>query len=176
KFNNVTQPWDVIRTPGFQTIISYWNNGGTQPSADSAKKWLLDMAVRTNSDSTANVTYLPDLVKSLKLSQNNKCVVSVHYNESLMRPMGLALNQRILPNSQVVISFTLPASAPVAISIFDLGGRLQKTLANQTMATGKQYVTWDRTNLAGKKVASGVYFFTFTMGDNRVSHHFVLAK
>ncbi len=176
KFNNVTQPWDVIRTPGFQTIISYWNNGGTAPSADSAKKWLLDMAVRTNSDSTANVTYLPDLVKSLKLSQNNKCVVAAQPYHKSPAPMGLALNQRVVPNSQVVISFTLPASAPVTISIFDLGGRLEKTLANQTMAAGKQYVAWDRTNLAGKKVASGVYFFTFTMGDNRVSRHFVLAK
>ncbi len=174
KFNNVTQPWDVIRTPGFQTIINYWNNGGTKPVADSAKKWLLDVAVRTNSDSSANVTFLPNLVKSLKLDQTAKCVVpALPYRQSL-KPMGLALAQHLIPNSEVVISFTLSNSAPVRISVFDLGGRLQKTLVSQPMAAGKQFVSWNRTDLSGKKVASGVYLYTFASGDFNVAHHFVL--
>jgi len=175
KFNNVTQPFNVLRTPGFQAIINYWNNGGARPVPDSAKKWLLDMAVRTNTDSSKNVTYLPDLVKSLLLNQNATCVVSTQYRESL-KPMGLAVNQRVVPNSEVVISFTLPASAPVQIGIFDLGGRLQKTLASQAMAAGKHSVAWDRTDMSGKKVASGVYMYRFAMGDKEVSKHFVLAK
>jgi|WetSurMetagenome_2_1015567.scaffolds.fasta_scaffold00977_10 endoglucanase len=177
KFNNVTQAYDVIRTSGFQKIIDYWNGkaGATKPSADSAKKWLFDQAIRTNSDSTANVTYLPNLVKALKLHQDRNCAVAVAYHESV-KPVGLAVNQRVVPNSEVVISFTMPASAPVRINVFDLGGRLQKTLVDRTMAAGKQCVSWDRTNMNGKRVASGVYFYTFTMGDSRVSHHFVLAK
>ena len=175
KFNHVTQPWDVIRTTGFQNIINYWNNGGTKPVADSAKKWLYDQALRTNSDSVRNVTFLPTLVTSLKLNPNNLCVVSTQYHESVS-PMGLELNQRVVPNAEVVISFSLPASAPVSVRIFDLGGRLQKSFSSQSMAAGKHSVTWDRTNLLGNKVSSGVYCYTFTMGDNRVSHHFVLAK
>jgi len=44
------------------------------------------------------------------------------------------------------------------------------------MSAGKQSVTWDRTNMAGKKVVNGVYMYKFTMGDKMISHHFVLAK
>ncbi|HUI91541.1 MAG TPA: hypothetical protein VLX68_04750 [Chitinivibrionales bacterium] len=51
-----------------------------------------------------------------------------------------------------------------------------ESLVNRSMSAGKQSVTWDRTNMAGKKVVNGVYMYKFTMGDKMISHHFVLAK
>jgi len=174
KFSNTTMPYSITMTPGFQAIINYWNTGAAKPTVANAKTALLDMAARTNTDSS-NVTFLASMVTSLKLNPANKCTVPVQYLESV-KPMGFAIGQKLVPNADVSISFTLPYSYPVKLSIFDLSGKLQKTLLNQTMAAGKQHVSWDRTNLSGRKVVSGVYFYTFTMGDKMLSKHFVLAK
>jgi endoglucanase len=62
KFNNTTQPWNCPKTTGFQTLINYWNNGGTKPTAANAKTWLFDQALRTN---RTYCTFLPDMVRSL---------------------------------------------------------------------------------------------------------------
>jgi endoglucanase len=175
KFSNTTMPYSIKRTTGFQSIINYWNNGGTKPTVAAAKAALLDMAVRTNSDSTSDVTFLSSMVASLKLNPNAKCTVPVAYQESV-KPMGFAISQRNVLNAAVVISFTLPYSSSVKLSVFDLNGKLQKSLVNQTMAAGKQIISWDRTNMSGKIVASGAYVYTFTMGDKTLSRRFVLAK
>ena len=175
KFSNTTMPYSITPTAGFQKIITYWNSGGTKPVADSAKKWLLDMAVRTNTDSTRNVAFLNTMVSSLKLNPNNLCTVPVAYLESV-QPMGFSISQNAISHAGVAISFTLPYSYPVTLNIYDMSGKLQKSLINRSMSAGKQSVIWDRTNLAGKKVVNGVYLYKFTMGDKTLSHHFVLAK
>lgn len=175
KFNADRQPWDVIRTAGFQSIITYWNSGGTKPSVANAKAALLDMAARTNSDSVANVSFFPAMVTSLKLNPNGVCTVPVEYLESV-KPMGFAIRQRVTLNAEVAISFTLPYPYPVTLNIYDISGKLQKSLINKVMSAGKQVVSWDRTNMEGKKVVNGVYVYKFTMGDKMLSHHFVVAK
>jgi endoglucanase len=175
KFSNTTMPYSITPTAGFQKIITYWNSGGTKPVADSAKKWLIDMAVKTNTDSTKNVSFLPDMVASLKLTSTNKCTVPVAYINSV-EPMGFSITQNVVSRAGVIISFTLPYSYPVTLNIYDMSGRLQKFLINRSMRAGKQSVTWDRTNMEGKKVVNGVYLYKFTMGDKTLSHHFVLAK
>jgi hypothetical protein len=174
KFSNVTMPYSITPTAGFQALMNYWNAGAAKPTVANAKAALLDMAIRTNSDSS-NVTFLPALVTSLKLNPNNKCTVPVEYMKSVA-PMGFSISQNAVSHAGVAISFTLPYSYPVTLNIYDMSGKLQKSLINQAMGAGKQVVSWDRTNMAGKKVAGGVYVYKFTMGDKMLSHHFVLAK
>ncbi|HUI91539.1 MAG TPA: cellulase family glycosylhydrolase [Chitinivibrionales bacterium] len=173
KFSNFTEPYSIVPTAGFQACITYWN-GGAKPTVAVAKAALLDMAAKTNSDSTT-VTFIPEMLTSLKLNPNNKCTVPVAYMESV-QPMGFSITQNAATHTGVVISFTLPYSYPVTLNIYDMNGKLQKSLINRSMSAGKQSVTWDRTNMAGKKVVNGVYLYKFTMGEKTLSHHFVLAK
>jgi endoglucanase len=175
KFSNTTMPYSITPTPGFQAIINYWNAGAAKPTVANAKAALLDMALKTNTDSTRNVTFLPTMVSSLKLDPTKVCTVPVEYLESV-KPMGFAISQRLVQNAGIAISFTLPYSYPVTLNIYDMSGKLQKSLINKAMSAGKQVVSWDRTNREGQKVVNGVYVYKFTMGDKMLSHHFVLAK
>jgi FlgD Ig-like domain len=58
------------------------------------------------------------------------------------------------------IAFGLAKTERVQINVFDVTGRLLKTVADRTFAAGQEHVvTWDGTNNSGGKVKSGVYFY-----------------
>jgi hypothetical protein len=56
------------------------------------------------------------------------------------------------------LSFSIPTSAAVSISVYNVNGQLVKTLVNGVVPAGQQTVAWDGTDVAGNKVARGVYF------------------
>ena len=62
-------------------------------------------------------------------------------------------------NPDTRIDFTIPASEHVNLSIYNLEGRLVKTLVNQAMNSGKHIANWDGTNEIGAKVSTGMYIY-----------------
>ncbi len=70
-------------------------------------------------------------------------------------------------NPMTVIPFQVAAgsgSAPVRISIFDLSGRLVRSVLDTSLDSGDHTVTWDGTDDSGQTVHSGIYFYTLTSG------------
>jgi flagellar hook capping protein FlgD len=58
------------------------------------------------------------------------------------------------------IAFGITKTEKVEIKVYDVTGRLVKTLANRVFPGGTQHsVTWDGTDDAGHSVARGVYFY-----------------
>ncbi|MCK5146103.1 S8 family serine peptidase [bacterium] len=62
-------------------------------------------------------------------------------------------------NPSTVVSYTLPASADVKLSVFNTLGQRVRTLVEQCQAAGLKNVTWDGKDDAGKTVSGGLYFF-----------------
>jgi flagellar hook assembly protein FlgD len=60
-----------------------------------------------------------------------------------------------------VISYELPAQGEVSLKVFDLTGRLVRTLVNGVSDPGVHYVTWDGRNQEGAVAGAGVYFYRF---------------
>lgn len=60
--------------------------------------------------------------------------------------------------AQTVIRFATPSSGLVTMRIFDLSGRLVRTLANEDMAAANHSIVWDGTDANGKPLGAGVYF------------------
>jgi Tol biopolymer transport system component len=56
------------------------------------------------------------------------------------------------------ISYELAAEGPVSLRIFDVAGRLMRTLEVGNKAAGTHTVTWDRRTGDGQIVGSGIYF------------------
>lgn len=80
-------------------------------------------------------------------------------------------------NPTTTISFTLPLDKAVSVRVYDMTGRLVRTLANnQFYSEGFHEVTWDATNDAGNQVASGSYLYTLEYGNFRQSKTMVLIK
>ena len=74
---------------------------------------------------------------------------------------GGALKAHAKPNPlnpDTEISFRLAQAGRVQIKIFDLSGRLVKTLLDETRSEGNQSVRWNGSNQNGGKVATGVYY------------------
>ena len=56
------------------------------------------------------------------------------------------------------LSFSLSAAGPVTLKVYDLAGRLVKTLLEDEMPAGPGILVWDGRDAAGRETAAGVYF------------------
>jgi M6 family metalloprotease-like protein len=83
-------------------------------------------------------------------------------------------------NPSTQISYTLGAVSgkrqEVNLSIFNLLGQKVKTLVDGPQGAGSYVVTWDGTNLTGNRVASGVYFYRLSRGEQAVTRKMLLVK
>jgi flagellar hook assembly protein FlgD len=79
-----------------------------------------------------------------------------------MTPAPLTLALDSWPNpaaSSATIRFALGLAQPVALSIYDAGGRLVRTLLRGPLAAGPHTLAWPGTDAHGNPVPAGVYFY-----------------
>jgi hypothetical protein len=71
-------------------------------------------------------------------------------------------------NPQTTIAFDLPRAMDVTLDIFDLQGRLVRSLLNENpYSAGSHKKVWDGRDGDGRATGSGVYFYKFTAGDQK---------
>ncbi len=68
-------------------------------------------------------------------------------------------------NPSTEIEFTLPKYQRVSLVVYDILGRLVKTLVNEERHAGQHRVTWNGTNNLGSPVSSSVYFYEMRTND-----------
>ncbi|TFG87615.1 MAG: T9SS type A sorting domain-containing protein, partial [Gemmatimonadales bacterium] len=80
-------------------------------------------------------------------------------------------------NPTTVIRYELPAEAAVNLQVFDLRGRLVRSLRSGEMeAAGPHQVVWNGRDSAGRQVSSGTYFYRLNAGDHEAVRRMVLLK
>ena len=62
-------------------------------------------------------------------------------------------------NPTTTIAFTIPKNSQVYLGIYDITGKLIKTLIDAPIEAGYHTVVWDGTDDNGRSVSSGVYFY-----------------
>jgi len=62
-------------------------------------------------------------------------------------------------NTQTMISFDMPQSATVNITVYNVLGQMVQTLYDGYLDAGTHQLIWDGTSLSGDNVTSGVYFY-----------------
>ncbi|HEY7727110.1 MAG TPA: FlgD immunoglobulin-like domain containing protein, partial [Candidatus Eisenbacteria bacterium] len=90
---------------------------------------------------------------------------------SALRPYTNALSQnRPNPfNPETVIPYTLAGPGRVTIRIFDVSGRLVRTLVDGNQAAGPHIARWDGKAERGGPLASGIYFYAIVYPDGATS-------
>lgn len=76
---------------------------------------------------------------------------------------------RAVPNPatrSVQIRYQLTRTAPVNLAVYDIQGRLIRTIAAGIQSAGGQSVVWDLRDANGNAVTSGIYFCTLTVGNS----------
>ncbi len=80
-------------------------------------------------------------------------------------------------NPSTSFSFTLPLDKRVSVRVYDMTGRLIRTLVNnEAYVQGTHSVTWNGLNDGGASVASGQYIYTLEWGQFRQARRMVLVK
>jgi hypothetical protein len=82
------------------------------------------------------------------------------------------LRNNPLVSGQATVDFGLAQSDRVEVKVFDVSGRLVRTLADRQFAAGRHTVTWDGVDNTGRAVPRGVYFTQVKY----VNRHFTDAK
>jgi len=80
-------------------------------------------------------------------------------------PKAFALGQNVPNpfNPATTVYYDVPAGGGnVSIRIFDVSGRLVRTLVDGHQAAGSQSVTWNGVNDRGQSISSGIYFYRMT--------------
>jgi hypothetical protein len=62
-------------------------------------------------------------------------------------------------NPETTIAFNLPEAGPVRLTVYDISGKLVRTLVDEPREAGRHKVTWQGDDEAGHPVASGVYLY-----------------
>jgi flagellar hook assembly protein FlgD len=109
-----------------------------------------------------------------------KVTVTTDVVEDGRRPEPLAFKlDRSFPNpfrGTTTIAFALPQPGRVRVMIYDLRGRLVRTLVDDRREPGRYRTHWDGRNAAGQQVASGVYFIRYDSGSRSLTERTVLLK
>ncbi len=95
---------------------------------------------------------------------------------------GVSGTPRILsvaPNplrESTVVRFSLPEPGPVTLRVFDMNGRLIRTLVDETREAGQQESAWDGRDDSGSRAPAGVYFVALRDGVAESRVRVVLAR
>lgn len=105
-------------------------------------------------------------------------LTSIENDNNFIFPDKIELNQNypnpFNPNTQ--ISFYLPLSSNIDLSIYNIIGQKIKTLYNGFMNTGKKEISWDGKNNHGEFVNSGIYIYKLETDAATISRKMILIK
>ncbi len=72
-------------------------------------------------------------------------------------------------NPRTTITLVLPQAGDAALKLYDIRGRLVRTLLDDQLAEGRHDLVWNGDDDAGRAMASGVYFYEArTAGEERI--------
>jgi len=80
-------------------------------------------------------------------------------------------------NPSTTIRFEVPAAQAVRLGVYDLGGRLLRTLVDgRTVARGPHRIDWNGRDDQGRSVPTGVYFYRLDAGSFTETRRMTLIK
>ena len=96
--------------------------------------------------------------------------------------IGLSISTTLMPNMpnpfnpQTMIRFRVGEAGPVRVAIYDVTGRLVRTLVDGQMGRGEQGVTWQGRDDSGRTVSSGAYYVRLDTGSKIDQRKIMLMK
>ncbi len=79
-------------------------------------------------------------------------------------------------NPMTTIKFDLPRDGHVALRVFDLSGRVVRTLVDDNLGRASHEYKWDGTDDAGHRVASGTYYYRVDTDRRTATGRMMLVK
>lgn len=135
---------------------------------DSGKFGLFSFQMGGNEDG------LPGYFDNVVVTTN---AVSIEPKDNLQPGTFMLLQNYPNPfNPSTTIEFVMEEAGPVNLSIYDISGKVVRTLANGVLAPGRKTLKWDATDNSGNIVAPGVYFYSLRTSDFSETKKMMLIK
>ncbi len=160
--------WDECPDADFQYFCVY---RGTDESFEPAPENLVHMTISPAWTDPVEEGWRYDYkITAVDFSGNESGAASagtVTGDETPSVPQAFALHQNVPNpfNPSTVIRFDLPRAAHVGLHIYDVSGRLVRTLVDTEMDAGCKEIHWDGRDGGGRRVASGIYFYRLVAGN-----------
>ncbi|HUU26680.1 MAG TPA: S8 family serine peptidase [archaeon] len=133
--------------------------------------------------SRAEIEYIEQTMSLMNLIPENKAALSLALygktgTTTLSEAFSLGQNFPNPFNPATAISYCIPAgrSVHLILNIYDLRGRLVRTLVDEARQGGTYEVFWDGTDQSGRRVSSGTYLYRLQAGDFVRTRKMVLLK
>ena len=79
-------------------------------------------------------------------------------------------------NPVTTLRYDLPKNSFVNITIYDMMGRVVKTIVNDQQMAGYRSIQWNATNNNGSPVSAGIYLYMIQAGEFRQTKKMILLK
>ena len=79
-------------------------------------------------------------------------------------------------NPTTTIEFSIEKSADVSLKIYSVDGKLVRTLSDGVVQAGQYRIVFDGRGSNGKKLSSGIYYYTLRSGNLSFSKKMVLLR
>jgi hypothetical protein len=79
-------------------------------------------------------------------------------------------------NPFTIISFSIPEDTKVILKVYNIKGQVVKTLLKKYIESGEHKITWDGKDNNNKPVASGIYFYKISAGNETKVNKMLLLK
>ncbi len=97
--------------------------------------------------------------------------------ETVPERSGLLQNAPNPFNPKTTIRYEVPAGGcDVTVEVYDVSGRLVRTLVDGFEPEGRREVVWDGTDDSGRELGSGVYFYRLVTPETDVTRKMLLVK
>ena len=93
-----------------------------------------------------------------------------------IKTMNLAQNMPNPVRGNTTINYSITKSGHVTLNVYDMSGKLVKTLVNGNVNAGTHSVVWNRTDNRSNKVAGGVYFYKMNANNETLTKKMIVVK
>lgn len=145
---------------------------------NAVKKWK-SVFYTISLDQLASANLDTVLRRTFEYCADTNFITSVYdYYSTTSLPLRYELHQNYPNpfNPVTKISYDLPERSFVEISIFNTNGKLVKRLVNEQKDAGYHNVEWNGTDMNGKRISSGVYFYRLSAKNLKTGREFIQTR
>ena len=137
-----------------------------------------DVTVETSADGTKKAIKIEcnDITREGIEDEGEEAATKESSDANLPEGFELAQNYPNPFNPTTTIDFSLPEAQHVTLEVVNIQGQVVRTLVDDVRSAGDYSVEWDAISDNGNRVASGVYFYRLSAGDQVASRKMTLLK
>jgi glucose/arabinose dehydrogenase len=159
---------------GFVWMLRY-NNGTVTSDSLLTQKSILISSFGVDQN---NELYVVQTAAAGKIYRFNKSPLAGIGNQETNNPEKYSLEQNYPNpfNPVTKINYSVPERSLVNLSIYDISGKLIRTIVNTYLQKGNYEFTWNATDDNGRQLSSGIYFYSLHSDKFSETKRMVLLK